>query len=68
MKLHGVWIVTYPKKTDEISDVCFFSETTKLGLYFAGGLKPNNIAAMFTDESEAEAFGWDLIRSQDGSK
>lgn len=54
MKIEKFWVVTKPGPVSELGDICFETDAKGLALQFRGGLKEDDIHAMFTDHKEAE--------------
>lgn len=54
MKIEKFWIVTKPSYTSEVEDICFEADSKTLALQFRGGLKEDDIHALFTTRDEAE--------------
>lgn len=57
------FVVTKPNARSEFADICFQTDLAGLRLQFLGGLKPEEIHAIYTKKIEAEtAAHWLLDR------
>ncbi len=54
MKIEKFWMVTKPGPVSELGDICFETDAKGLALQFRGGLKEEDIHAIYTDHKEAE--------------
>lgn len=54
MKITRFWVVTKPEPGSGLADICFESDAKGLALQFRGGLKEDNIHALYTGREEAE--------------
>lgn len=54
MRIDKFWIVTRPKGSSELSDICFQTDIKGLALQFKGGLDPEEILAVYTAMNEAQ--------------
>ena len=54
MSIEKFWVVTKPGPVSEIGDICFETDAKGLALQFRGGLKEEEIHAIYTDHDEAE--------------
>ena len=58
MKTYGMpetfWVVTKPSPVSEVVDICFPCTIERLMLQVRGGLKEEEIVAVYADESEAQ--------------
>lgn len=62
-KLTEVHVVTYPTPISRLADILFTcSLPDGLARQFAGGLKPEQVAGIFTDPAEAEALAQKLMK------
>jgi hypothetical protein len=61
-KITHIWVVTYPSPKSELQDICF--EVNLEGLYrqFKGGLKPEDVAGLYTDVDSAQARAIHLLK------
>lgn len=67
-KLETIWIVTKPSDISEMVDICWDTDLQGLARQFVGGLKPEDIVAMFDSESEAVQLADKLLAQRQGSK
>jgi len=65
-QIEKFWIVTMPTRRSTVGDICF--ETDWLGLenQFRGGLKADDIRAVYENEDEAKEHAVKLIRWRKG--
>ena len=54
MKIEKFWVVTKPGLVSELGDICFKTDAKGLTLQFRGGLKEDDIHALYTGRDEAE--------------
>lgn len=54
MRIEKFWIVTRPKGSSELGDICFQTDVKGLALQFRGGLDPEDIHAVYTAMNEAQ--------------
>jgi hypothetical protein len=54
MKIEKFWVVTKPGPESELGDICFETDVKGLALQFRGGLKEEDIHALYTTHVEAE--------------
>lgn len=67
MKVKTLWIVMKPTGVSEMYDICYSADVKSLQLHFLGGLKPENIWALYTTEKEARTVAkWLLDHQADG--
>lgn len=57
MKIDRFYVVTKPTENSELGDVVFAASVANLELQFRGGLKADDIHAVYTMPEEAEAEG-----------
>ena len=53
MKIEKFWVVTLPKPESVLEDILFETDIKGLALQFRGGLREEDIHAVFTDKPEA---------------
>lgn len=53
MKITHFWIVTKPNSLSTIDDICFETDMIGLEKQFKGGLKAEDIAGTYIEETEA---------------
>ena len=56
------WVVTMPDQRSTVSDICFETDWVGLDNQFRGGLKANEIRAVYDNENEAKEHAAMLIR------
>lgn len=54
MRLDKFWLVTRPRASSELADICFQTDIKGLALQFKGGLDPEEIHAVYTSCNEAQ--------------
>lgn len=54
MRIEKLWVVTKPGPVSELGDICFETDAKGLALQFRGGLKEEDIHALYTIHEEAE--------------
>jgi len=54
MKIATFWVVTKPGSESVLADICFETDTKGLARQFRGGLKEDDIHALYTKRGEAE--------------
>lgn len=54
MKIERFWVVTIPHPESVLVDICFEADAKGLALQFRGGLKEEDIHALYTGRGEAE--------------
>jgi hypothetical protein len=63
--MNRIWIVTTPRKSSVLEDICFETTAEGLELQFKGGLTAREIVGFFSIEKDAREVAADLIRSRD---
>ena len=53
MKLETFWIVTEAHPISTLADICFQTDARGFALQVKGGLEPDEIVGLFTDEGRA---------------
>ena len=56
------WIVTIPTRRSTIGDICFETDWQGIENQFRGGLKADEIRAVYDNEGEAKEHAGKLIR------
>ncbi len=64
-RIDQFWLVTRPSQVSGMSDICFACDWPRLALQFAGGLRPEDILAAFTDAADATDFAADVLKTRD---
>ena len=54
MRIEKFWVVTKPGLVSELGDICFETDAKGFALQFRGGLKEEDILALYTTHVEAE--------------
>lgn len=54
MKIERFWLVTVPQAESVLEDLLFETDAKGLALQFRGGLKEEDIHALYTDKAGAE--------------
>lgn len=65
MRINKFWIVTLPNEVSELGDICFETDMVGLKLQFLGGLDPQEIAGVFTEQLEAEFSAQLLLNNRE---
>ena len=66
MRLEKIWIVTKPTHESTINDILFDCDIDRLYLQFLGGMRPHDVAGMFTDQLEATMEAKILLNETEG--
>lgn len=61
MEIKEFWVVTYPTPLSTVGDICFKTDAKGLALQFRGGLDPDKIVTLYTEEKEATMTASTLI-------
>lgn len=62
MRLTRLWLVIRPSAVSTIDDICFACESpTDLCHQFLGGLRGDEVLAMFTGADEAKTYAQDVL-------
>ncbi|MFA6433731.1 MAG: hypothetical protein WCW52_03465 [Elusimicrobiales bacterium] len=54
MKIEKLWVVVKPGPESVLADICFEADAKGLARQFRGGLREDEIHALFTGRAEAE--------------
>ena len=61
-QIEKFWIVTMPATRSTVGDICFETDWSGLENQFHGGLKAEDIRAVYDNEDEAKEHAEKLIR------
>jgi hypothetical protein len=64
--IESFWIVTMPAARSAVGDICFETDWVGLENQFRGGLKAEEIRAVYDNEEEAKQHAAKLIRWRQG--
>lgn len=63
-----VWMVTKPTEYSELVDICFDIKVERIGYQFIGGLKPEEVVSIHTEEASAKREARALLRKRGPAK